>query len=361
MNRLLFAGVLSLCLILITPFNADSQDDPNMVEASLSDQKTVAIYTYDSREITLPMSKKINRKGSLEVKVGKVYVNCAEKPFIVSDGFTKISDRNDCDKAKSPVQGDTHKFPQGGYESEIPYIISPRFTLTSLENPGFQWNHVEAATSYSIQLYSTIAGVMEPYWDKKISIENSSTLWNITDLLGIKVFKFEYPLNQKLLQPATYYLEVNANLPDKSINSNEQINRKEYNQENGIGAKEKTGTGRSYLEFKFKFKDKLTLSDYDSPPTAQANRLTLYGFYDEAIQLLLKTSEIHGGSPSLYRRLSEIYAQNGLSILAKNAHQKSIAELKTIQDKSICEREVPDIQEHNILLGIQTNPQIKCG
>lgn len=50
----------------------------------------------------------------------------------------------------------------GGLDEQIPYIISPRYTLLLTQCPTFRWHGIRGATSYTVMVYKIQRGVKEP-------------------------------------------------------------------------------------------------------------------------------------------------------------------------------------------------------
>jgi hypothetical protein len=356
---LLCSFILSL-LFLSAAYGRKNSDD---VKLSLDPSNTKAIYKFNGKSINpLPGSIGINRRGYIRVISGKAVIVCANGSVEFNKNnasdFIQISRETKCHQSSKKYLGKTSSYPKGGYESSKPYIVSPRVTIVENPRPTFRWNHVDAE-SYSIQLHGTNNGMDKKIWNDPVEILVKSNSSNIEDILGIKVFRLEYPLDRRALQEGwTYYLEVKAE-GKKIADSAETIaDPSQYDETFGIGTtRSDSGNGISHLQFTFK---NSTVSSKQLS-IGEADKLAESGYVSSAILKLEELQKV-SPTPSGYRRLGELYAESGLSILAERSYEAALNALSTVEDPKRCEAEQMEIQKFSLLLNINAKDDItlKC-
>jgi hypothetical protein len=206
---------------------------------------------------------------------------------------------------ESPPLGD--EFLPGGWNSSIPYIISPRYTKI-LESPSvFRWNSIGSQAKYEVRL-------------KKIDNSGNRTLlWNKTQeslqLSNDEVVSMSYPNDEKLLQPGDYELIIVSSNKDSLMEQEPQT----YSSPDGILGRRFTLVDKEGAS-KIQTGVKILKKARNSSSQEIANFYVKNGFYANAIQELEddltqnKVSQI-----SIYQALGNLYQRIGLnSLAAKN-------------------------------------------
>lgn len=321
---------------------------------------TEASYRYNGRTVKLAPRTSINPKGSIQVTKGKVFVSCrGGREEINSNNarnFKKISDLSNCAKSAEISQGEA-QYPKSRHNDiNVPYLVSPRYTLLSSNRPTLRWKHVENATSYTVQLYAMKAGREKSQpWGIPLTINVLSSKSNIQDVLGIKIFNLDYPNREPLQKGVKYHLVVQANIEGKEFDSHELLGNNQYSSLFGVSTSRPVDN-KAHLQFKLYEKD---ISLDGLPKTGQINELDRLGFHSEAIQELERLIAKEP-SPSIYRHLALIYAKIGLEDLSKRSLQAGIKGLENLSQKEHCEIEVEQIQQVLSELNQPQQNPLKC-
>jgi hypothetical protein len=120
-----------------------------------------------------------------------------------------VNDKDICPKEPTGPLGESSSLEQNVPKQRenienIPYIISPRYTLLRSPRPNFTWKAINnmysndarsAKTDYSVMLYKVIRGEESVAWDQPYCRRSS----------GKAVEIFPYPTKEQELQPQTTY------------------------------------------------------------------------------------------------------------------------------------------------------------
>jgi hypothetical protein len=204
----------------------------------------------------------------------------------------------------------------GGWDSSIPYIVSPRYTKILSGKPVFlRWNRTSENASYKVVIKS---------------VERSES-WVPTEVSTNKNEVVEIRSSEKL-KPGTYQLIVQSD------------NQKGSEQEVIWG--DKTRDGISVLQFRVVPEAErieveneiMDLAELTSPNNKELDIARTYaekGFYTEAIQILESLNK-DMKSTEIYQFLGDFYSQVGLSALAVRNYRISNTEYAKKQLNGIC-------------------------
>jgi tetratricopeptide (TPR) repeat protein len=227
---------------------------------------------------------------------------------------------------------------KGGLEQNIPYIISPRYTLYSNTNKQlfFQWNAVAGVSKYTLSLYLIQQGNRNnpPIWSDTV-LDKPHTLW------GEKVRVFQYPASAQQIKPDTEYeLVISATKDGKKISSDDEaslIDLDQYNARNRGGVSKLRFQVVSQ-EIQAKLASDLSIYDNADLPIADKEfaKASVYAgnnFYAEAIQKLENVAKdsINPNITDYYHLLGDLYAQSGLNNLACGSYSRAIKKNQAAQ------------------------------
>ena len=189
---------------------------------------------------------------------------------------------------------------RGDYNSQIPFIISPRATKILTDTPTFQWNPIEGSSSYEIRLLG-----------ESIEWETSTSDTSI-----------EYPGNPPLKSGVTYLLIIESNNGKSS--AEEQVP--------GLGFKLLDNISTQEIEEAAEYLKGLSLSS-ESEKYALAHIYIRYELFYEAIELLEELVNEGSNKPSINNTLGELYLAIGLDKHAKEKFQDAYNFTKSTIDK----------------------------
>jgi tetratricopeptide (TPR) repeat protein len=209
----------------------------------------------------------------------------------------------------------------GGNEPEIPYIISPRYTLLLAEKPLLRWNPVAGATAYTVSLYGRpkVNGV----------VGNKVKLWE-TRVNGTEVVYG----GEQLLQPGVdYWLVVVADNGQSS--DKEKVTLSDYQgQIRGVSGLRFQRVGQEVVSQVQAAAEEIKTLNWteEEKALALANEYSDRNLYAEAIATLEVL--IKQGSTTLvvYRTLGDFYGSTGLNLIAEQNYIKAIKLAATKQN-----------------------------
>ncbi len=200
----------------------------------------------------------------------------------------------------------------GGFDSSIPYIISPRHTLLLSEQPLLRWNPVPQATSYTVEV-----------------INVQDTIWKAQ----VQQPQVTYAENHSLTPGITYSLKVITDRGQSSEQDSQSnlgfiiLRPAEAQIINDEVAKIEQG------EFS-PLTTALLLADFYRNYTLPVSSIEAYGLTSEqarsyhltaeAIATLKSITQQTEQFPIIYRRLGELYWQSGLVNLTIEHYLKAI-------------------------------------
>lgn len=211
----------------------------------------------------------------------------------------------------------------GGNVAQIPYIITPRYTLLLNDKPTLRWNPIEGATSYTVRLYGRpkVNGVV----GRKVQ------LWQ-TQVSGTQVV---YAGEQPLQPRVDYWLVVVANNGQSS--EQEKCPSEVYNPQarDGVsGCKFQLIGADEALALRVAVEESQQLdATEEEKAIAVANEYAAYNLYAEAIATLEALVAKDSTTPVVYRTLGDFYGTTGLNLLAQQHYLKAI-ELASTQRNS---------------------------
>ena len=202
---------------------------------------------------------------------------------------------SDCDA------GGDSRGPAGGFDTSIPFIISPRNTAILKDKPTIRWNPVRGASSYTVTIRDNQG---EIWWEKK----------------QVKTTEIAY--DGKPFQPgASYSLVVQTDKGDSS--SRESLPN--------LGFRRLSPDDVRQVEAVVDLITKQGLTD-EAKALSLAYLYTGYGLRGEAIKVL--ETEVRNGSKNLaiYRLLGDLYSRIQLNLLAGDSYEKAIELAKAAND-----------------------------
>jgi hypothetical protein len=215
----------------------------------------------------------------------------------------------------STLSGD--KLMPGGWDSSIPFIVSPRYTKILDVNPELKWNDIGNGASYKVELYQIDS------LGRRISIWNNPQE-HISNVKAGEVVIMPYPQNEKPLEVGDYELAVTSNDGKDSAMEKES---ERYGPRFGISRRRFTLIDQSKAsEIK---DDAKALREYKHPVNqiAELDVANFYergGFYVDAIQELEIALKVKGDNQSaIYQELGHLYQQLGLVILAVKSYARA--------------------------------------
>jgi hypothetical protein len=218
-------------------------------------------------------------------------------------------------------QGDKKRF-LGGFEPEVPYIVSPRHTLTFNNKPTLTWNSIPKVTGYEVKIYKDNLGTAEIFDFSSIPLSHTQE----SKLLpGADLVQIDYPFSKPLQSGVNYRLEVSATTgTNSSVSSKEKINESTYSSDYGFsglwfkvlepdpGVKEAINQAQKMPNLPDEVKQSSIAQIYDN-----------YGYTNDAIRILERLLP-QTKKPGIYRKLGNLYEQTGLSLLAQAAYLEAI-------------------------------------
>lgn len=193
---------------------------------------------------------------------------------------------SDCDPGGDP------RGPAGGFDSSIPFIISPRNTAILNDKPTIRWNPVQGASSYTV-IISDNQG--EIWWEKK------------------QVRTTEIAYDGKPFQPGASHSVVVQT--DKGDSSKESLPN--------LGFRRLSPDDVRQVEAVADLIAKQGLTD-EAKALSLAYLYTGYELRSDAIKVL--EAEVTKGSKNLaiYRLLGDLYSRIQLNLLAGDSYEKAI-------------------------------------
>ncbi len=209
----------------------------------------------------------------------------------------------------------------GGNQPEIPYIISPRYTLLIAEKPMLRWNPVAGATAYTVSLYGRpkVNGV----------VGTKVKLWQ-TQVNGTEI---AYGGEQPLQPGVDYWLVVVADNGQSS--EKEKVTLSDYQgQIRGVSGLRFQRVGQEGVsQMQAAAEEIKTLNGTEEEKAlALANEYSDRNLYAEAIATLEALLKQGSTTPVVYRALGDFYGSTGLNLLAEQNYLKAIELATTKQN-----------------------------
>jgi Domain of Unknown Function (DUF928) len=221
-------------------------------------------------------------------------------------------------------------FRSGGFDSEIPYVVSPRYTLLHRQPSMLQWRAVQNARNYKVSLFQD---------------QSKQVICKIDNIVAPPkngVMSIEFSLCQKDSKP--YQLEVGnfyrieVTVSNSKISSKaEVINLSEYHADQ----REVQGIEFSLINPQKSKEVSELIKDTDSKVQnkeqqyfRRASIYASFNLYSEAILTLEELVKDGSSDPDIYIRLGDYYASSGLISLAESSYYKAKVLIKLKKDDS---------------------------
>lgn len=209
----------------------------------------------------------------------------------------------------------------GGNNPQIPYIISPRYTLLLNNQPTFRWNAVEGVKSYTVTLH-------------EVGVSEDHLLWE----QSVRSTAMQYPHDQQPLKTGVdYKLVVKADNGRSS--SSEEVDLSDYDSiERGVSGlqfrliEQNLGESVQRLAEELAEENAQQQSTDDGKLLVQAYLYAENGLFAEAIEMLETAVETGTQAPKIYRSLGNFYAWSGLNLLAEKFYLEAIQLAESQQD-----------------------------
>jgi hypothetical protein len=249
-------------------------------------------------------------KGSLAIVKG-----C---PYVMKDAPIKVKiDSSVIEFCSSDVNHGSEFYP-GGWNDEIPYIVSPRYTKILSSQPILRWHHINRNAKYEVELCKVNVLGSEDCLPK---IKH-----NADDLLFRADYGFVELPREKApkLEAGRYVFRVKSGSVD-SIMEQELL---QYPSREGISGRQfQVVSSEEYSEIRSTI-DTLRSSNYPNPMGVEVDIAAFYAsknFYTDAIQELENLLLKYNGKvdASVYEMLGDLYQQVGLNLLAVKNYEKS--------------------------------------
>ncbi|MCA1995312.1 MAG: hypothetical protein LDL41_25180, partial [Coleofasciculus sp. S288] len=206
----------------------------------------------------------------------------------------------------------------GGNNPQIPYIISPRYTLLLNNQPTFRWNAVEDVESYTVTLY-------------EVGVSEDHRLWEES----VRSTAMQYPPDQQPLKTGVdYKLVVKADNGRSS--KEEEVDFSDYDSiERGV-----SGLNFRLIEQNLGESVQSLAEENTQQQSAEDGKLLIQaylyagnGLFAEAIEILEAAVETGTQAPDISRSLGDFYAWSGLNLLAEKFYLKAIQLSELQQDE----------------------------
>ena len=305
--------------------------------------------------------------------IGKFFFRCDRPQKIPNMNFHSPLDRKGnylvadlCPNDPGPILDKmAPDIQEGGLDKGVPYIVSPRYTLLRRHNnrPIFRWYGIEGIHSYQVSLCRwNLEGQGKLVWSQQVKQTVTKNLDIFLDFKGkVRTFPLEelpYSLDDKLFisedveQGITYSLIVMAlpkpeRVQDIDISKSdcvelveslrkatdddaflseaeriesseaERINRSEY------GPRYRKGVWELNFGF-FSSTMEMELEPFYESLYGEIFQYRYFNLYAEGIFFLENFVQKHPSSFQAYLLLGDLYAENGLSELAKASYVTAI-------------------------------------
>lgn len=214
----------------------------------------------------------------------------------------------------------------GGLDASIPYLITPRHSLSLSAKPLFRWNAVAGASDYSVEV-SSPTGIV---WQTKT--KNTHITYTGKPLepgVGYS-FVVTTPIGRSSREDKTPNGELAKALDFRVLRSSEAAEVQTLNakllQNKPINETTALMLATYYGDYV------LPASEIAAYGLAQDNYQT-YSLSAEAIAVLEAQLKQNQRSPILYRTLGDLYWQTGLIQLAGDAYNSAIAQVESPEDR----------------------------
>jgi hypothetical protein len=228
---------------------------------------------------------------------------------------------NSCAEA-SPMGGDD--FLPGGWDSKIPYVVSPRYTKllnSKSQSVLFSWNAIGDDAKYKVKLFQiNNQGERKLFWDN--DGREYSASGNKDSIVTIPYRKD----SESELKPGDYELVVASTNGTDSLMEKEP---EEYPPRDGVSRRRFTLVDKAQ-ELKIRKEvEILRKSKFPSNKRSEIDVAVFYaqnGLYANAIQELenlLELKEDGIDKPSVYYLLGNLYKKVGLNYLAAKSYSRA--------------------------------------
>jgi len=212
----------------------------------------------------------------------------------------------------------------GGNDSELPYIISPRYTLLLNEQPNISWNPVAGATLYLVR------------------IEGPGVEW----LAETSETQIVYSGEQPLEAGVAYKVTVEADTGTSSIDD--------------AGAKlgfrvVETEKAQSIQQQAEEIAKSSLSAEEKAIATAQL--YSEYMFKAEAIATLETLVNQGNQTGAVYKMLGDLYAETGLNLLAEASYNQAIELASVKQEQMVLTEAQAGLAGVNLMLGNEEEAQ----
>jgi hypothetical protein len=233
----------------------------------------------------------------------------------------------------SPVQGE-NDFHPGGWNTSIPYIVSPRYTKLLTPFPILRWNNINSEKPYEVKLCRIdLFGREDCFWHHNTLI--GLTLRKDYSLVEMPYANKEFPN----LEPGTYTLRVKSGFTSSTMEQEPSQYSSNSTRQDILGSQFQVVSSEESSKIISKTYV-LKASKSPNPAGVEVDIAFFYasnGFYADAIQeledfLLRKEGRVNA---SVYESLGDLYKQVGLNLLAVKNYKKSdkLEKLKRICGK----------------------------
>jgi hypothetical protein len=198
----------------------------------------------------------------------------------------------------------------GGTNASVPYVISPRYTLSLNNSPSLYWNAVPGASLYTVQLNGT-NGIVKEYQSKENRLNLPNPLLAATPYW----YSIKTDTGKSSQEDGTANLDFRILRPSEAkivqVKAAQIIEQKLNTQATALLLAE-------------------IYSTYNLPESVMtaygltSQNFKSYTLRDEAITILATLIRQGERSPVVYRTLGDLYWQSGLSLMANDAYRKAI-------------------------------------
>jgi tetratricopeptide (TPR) repeat protein len=342
MNHNLFFAtsyLISSILFIDNAYGAKISDtSPNAyIKYERTDRKP---FCRDKNNNEILLSKCQIKKGFYKFNGGRIYTdrNSSAKIFCNSGEEKDIPPNSNgvplvqfCDQEPSSALGDGVEIRRGKMnDSNVPYIVGPRYSLILDKEPIFRWNSLSDTTFYTVELFHDRDKFTPVCKNEKVLpelIQSGIASASFHDICG------SYQLREKYF----YSLVVTANNGGKS-SKEESINLNDYRTEDrGV-----SGTGfRLINSERLQEPTKALLESIANDSTSSESKIyrsslvyTQNQLYAEAILKLEKVVDSGSSDIDIYLELGDLYAESGLLFQAKQTYSRALQIVEKISDEN---------------------------
>jgi hypothetical protein len=259
-----------------------------------------------------------------------IICNDSTKASILGVDAGSVSLDNICPGVSDPKVGpDLERFRYGGTDRNIPYVISPRYSMLRDPRPTLRWNAVPKTQRYSVELFNDRSS--------KVICKISNTTGVINRNIVSVPFdgcndENSYPY---ILKPGNFYrLRIIAHTPSGDISSEKDyIDCNEYRSEarNVSGIEFRILNNQKENELaKLLEKNNVDSVDPEEKLFVTTSLYDSYSLYSEAILELENSIEANPSIPDNFIKLGDYYASSGLIDLALLSYERADDAIKNL-------------------------------